>query len=132
MNRMADQLRGGTSNATASLVDLGVQTLKLINSVRARQAGPLGSAFGRLGFKRRGSAAAPFMFFTAGAIVAGGVALLVTPTSGKVLRGQIRGLWSDAKHKGLGLVRPSRARVESAPSPATSANGIDPAVSTNR
>lgn len=82
----ADQVRTTTDSTRSSLVDFGVQALKLFNHVRAQESRYVDSALDHIGLQRRESALRPALWFAAGAMVAGGAALVFAPTSGEKLR----------------------------------------------
>ncbi|HEY1697909.1 MAG TPA: hypothetical protein VGG39_37365 [Polyangiaceae bacterium] len=67
--------------ARSNMIDLGTQVLRLVNNVRDAQMRGVDSMFGRLGYRRQ-SMARPLLWFAAGAVVAGGVALFLAPMTG--------------------------------------------------
>ncbi|MEO6419535.1 MAG: hypothetical protein ABIP39_09030 [Polyangiaceae bacterium] len=91
-----DQVKAGADTTRSSLVDLGVQALKLFNHVRAQESRYVDSALDHIGLQRRESALRPVLYFAAGALVAGGAALVLAPTSGDMLRKRLIELLSKA------------------------------------
>lgn len=77
----------------SSLVDLGAQALKLVNSLKAAEGRSVDSMLHRIGLQRRDEAPTPLLWFAAGAIAAGAVVFMLAPESGKKLRGRIAELW---------------------------------------
>ncbi len=75
-HHLADQFKDTTSSAQAHAVEYALE---------------------RLGLQRRQSALRPAMFFAAGAVVAGGLAIYFAPTLGQKLRAQILDLLGAAK-----------------------------------
>ncbi len=97
-----DQVKAGADSTRSSLIDLGVQALKFFNHVRAQESRYVDSALDTIGLQRRESALRPVLWFAAGAVVAGGAALVLAPTSGDKLRKRLIQLLStagdDVKH----------------------------------
>jgi hypothetical protein len=91
-----DQFENAGSRTRAGFLELGVQTMKLLNTVRVREARTLDSALGRIGLQRRENPARPLALFFVGAAVAGAAALLFAPTSGRKARRKIRQLLGTA------------------------------------
>ena len=79
----ADHLKSAGSRTRLSVLDLGVQTMKLLNTMRAQEMRTVESVLGRIGLQRRENPLRPLALFFAGAAVAGGAALLIAPTSGR-------------------------------------------------
>ena len=82
----ADQVRSSASDTRASLIDFGVQAMKFVNHLRAQESRVVDSALDHIGLQRRESALRPVLWFAAGAVVAGGAALVLAPSSGEKLR----------------------------------------------
>lgn len=82
----ANQVRSSANDTRASIIDFGVQALKLFNHIRAQESRVVDSALDRIGLQRRESALRPALWFAAGAVVAGGAALVLAPSSGEKLR----------------------------------------------
>ena len=91
-----DQVKSTASDTRASLVDFGVQALKFVNHLRAQESRVVDSALDQIGLQRRESAIRPVLWFAAGAVVAGGAALVFAPSSGEKLRKRLIELLSDA------------------------------------
>jgi len=85
-----DHLKSAGSRTRGSFLDLGVQTMKLLNTVRAQEVRTVENVLGRIGLQRRENPLRPLALFFAGAAVAGGAALLLAPTSGRKARKKIR------------------------------------------
>jgi hypothetical protein len=83
-----DHVKGAASGMHASLLDLGARAMTFLNATRSQRV----RALEQIGFQRRRSALGPVLFFVAGALVTGSVALVLAPTSGKKLRAKIVGL----------------------------------------
>jgi hypothetical protein len=92
-----DQVKEAVSTVHASLVDFGVQAMKSLHAARSQRVRALDSVLGQIGLQRRASAFRPVLFFVAGALVAGSVALVLAPTSGKKVRTKIVDLLGAAK-----------------------------------
>jgi hypothetical protein len=88
-----DNLKGAASRTRGSFLELGVQSLKLLNTVRAQEVRTLDIALGRIGLQRRENPLRPVALFFVGAAIAGGAALLLAPTSGRKARRKIRELF---------------------------------------
>jgi hypothetical protein len=84
-----DQIKETVSSARSSLVDLGVQGMKFLDAVRSQEERALDSALEHIGLQRRQSSLRPMLFFVTGAIVAGSIALILAPASGKKVRAKI-------------------------------------------
>jgi hypothetical protein len=93
-HHLADQFKDSTSSA---LADFGAHAMKMLTSARTQENNAVEYALDRLGLQRRQSALRPAMYFAAGAVVAGGVALYFTPAFGKKLRTQILDLLGAVK-----------------------------------
>ncbi len=89
----------------SSLVDLGAQTLRLIDSLRAIETRGVDSLLDRMGLNRRGGVLGPVVWFAAGAVTAGAIVLFLAPEAGKKLRNRVVQLWGSRGEK----------RTESAP-----------------
>jgi hypothetical protein len=83
----------------SSLIDLGAQTLKLIDSLRAIETRGVDSLLHGIGLRRRGGALGPIVWFATGAVTAGAVVFLLAPESGKKLRSRIVQLWESRGEK---------------------------------
>jgi hypothetical protein len=97
-----EQVKSTASTTRANLVDLGLQAMKLVNSVRAQESHAVDSVLGHIGLQRRESPLRPLLFFAAGAVVAGSLVLILAPTSGKKLRLKIRDLLGVAEEGVVG------------------------------
>lgn len=95
-SQAVDQAKNTASDTRASLIDLGVQALKLFNHARAQESRVVDSALDHIGLQRRQSALRPALWFAAGAVVAGGAALVFAPSSGEKLRTRLIELLSNA------------------------------------
>ena len=88
--------------AKGSLLDFGTQALKLVNGLRAFEMRTADGLLDRVGLQRRESMMTPVLWFTAGALVAGTAAFMLSPMSGKALRKRIAKMLTDgldeAKH----------------------------------
>lgn len=104
-----DQVKAGADSTRSSFIDLGVQALKFFNQVRVQESRYVDSALDHIGLQRRESALRPVLWFAAGAIVAGGAALVLAPTSGDTLRKRLIQLLSSAgdnvKHAAEGVAQ---------------------------
>ena len=85
----ADQIKDAALNARAGFADFGVQAMKFLDTIRAQEARAFDSVLEQIGLQRRQSAVRPVLLFLAGAFVAGSVALMLAPTTGRKLRSQI-------------------------------------------
>jgi gas vesicle protein len=95
-SQAVDQVRSSANETRASLLDLGVQALKFVNHLRVNESRVVDSALDRIGLQRRESAMRPALWFAAGAVVAGGAALVLAPSSGEKLRKRLIELLSKA------------------------------------
>lgn len=97
---ITDDVKGRASHvgihARTSLLEYGTQALKLLGALRALEIGAVDSVLARVGVGRRQSGSMlPVIWFTAGALVAGGAALAFAPSSGKDLRRRVA-RWIDS------------------------------------
>jgi hypothetical protein len=106
-----DQVKETVSSARSSLVDLGVQAMKFLDTVRSQEERALDSALEHIGLQRRQSSLRPMLFFVTGAIVAGTVALVLAPVSGKKLRAKILDLLGGAKDDDVGKAGPQELQI---------------------
>jgi hypothetical protein len=111
-----DRYKDAGSRARGSFLELGVQTLKLLNTVRAQEVRTLDSALGRIGLQRRENPMRPFALLCIGAAVAGTAALLLAPTSGRKARRKIREIFaaSDAEPTSKPIIEVPRSLDPSA------------------
>jgi len=72
-----------------NLLEVGTQVLHFIGALRALEIGAVDSVLGKVGLSRRPSSLTPLMWLAAGAVIGGGVALALAPTSGKKLRARL-------------------------------------------
>jgi hypothetical protein len=100
VSHAVDHVKDAASTVHESLLDLGVQAKNLVRSARSQRVRAIDAALQQLGLQRRESAFRPAMFFVAGAVVAGAVALVLAPTSGKKLKTKIVDLLEAAKGGG--------------------------------
>ena len=99
-NHIAEDAKGRATHVASytrtSFLEYGTQALKLLGALRALEIGAVDSVLGRVGLQRRQSGAMlPIMWFTAGALVAGGAAIAFAPSSGKDLRRRVA-RWIDS------------------------------------
>lgn len=87
--RTADQIKDNASHTRESALELGVQALKLLNTMRYQQGRAFDVALEHVGLQRREGPLRPIAFFVAGAAVAGCAVLVLAPSSGKKIRAQI-------------------------------------------
>jgi hypothetical protein len=106
-DHVTDQAKSATLAARASLIELGSQALRLVNNIRERES--KGLFLGNIGRRRDKSYVSAALWFTAGAAVAGGAFLLLTPR-GAALRNRIGTLIS----KEVGLARDLNGEVNMA------------------
>jgi len=104
-SRAVDQVSQETRNARGTLLDLGIQVVTLLQTLRTREARAFHSVLGLVGLQRRGSLLRPLAYFAAGAVAGGSLTLLLTPTTGKNLRTKLLGLigTSDAGEPNEGM-----------------------------
>jgi ElaB/YqjD/DUF883 family membrane-anchored ribosome-binding protein len=91
----AEQMKDAASHARGTLLDLAAQAMKLVHGAREAESRGVDTLLDRMGLQRRRSGIVPVLWFAAGAIVAGGVVLLLAPESGKSLRKRIAGFLDD-------------------------------------
>jgi|HubBroStandDraft_1064217.scaffolds.fasta_scaffold148465_1 hypothetical protein len=85
-DHVADQAKSATLAARASLVELGSQALRLVNNIRERELN--GLSLRHLGRRRDNHHVSAALWFAAGAAVAGGAFLFLSPR-GAALRSRI-------------------------------------------
>jgi hypothetical protein len=93
-HHLADQIKDST---TSALADFGSHAMKMLSSARDQETHAVNVALEHLGLQRRQSALRPAVYFAAGAVVAGGIALIFAPTLGKRIRAQVLDLLGAAK-----------------------------------
>jgi hypothetical protein len=102
------------TRAKGNLMDFGTQVLKFVNNLRVMEMRGADNLLDRIGLQRQKSSLGPVLWFAAGAVTAGSVALVLSPTSGKELRRKIAKFLTtgidDAKHLGHDV----QAKVEGA------------------
>lgn len=76
----------GAREARTTWLEYGAQALRLVGALRALELGSVSSVLARVGLSRKASPMGPALWFTAGAVVGGGAALVFAPMSGKELR----------------------------------------------
>jgi hypothetical protein len=99
VSHAADQIRDAAWSARAGFGDFGLQAMKFLDTIRAQEARAFDSVLDQMGLQRRQSAVRPVLFFLAGAFVAGSVALMLAPTTGRKLRSQILDFLGVAKER---------------------------------
>jgi hypothetical protein len=92
-DQASDYAKEAASHARAALMDLPAQALKLVNGARDAEARGIEALLSRMGLQRRQSPLVPGIWFVVGAAVAGTAVLLLTPSTGKVLRQRIAKLF---------------------------------------
>jgi hypothetical protein len=80
--------------------------MKFLDTVRSQEERAFDSALAHIGLQRRQSSLRPMLFFVTGAIVAGTVALVLAPVSGKKLRAKILDLLGGVKDNDVGKAGP--------------------------
>jgi hypothetical protein len=113
-DHVAEHMKDATSHARGTLFDLAAQAMKLVNGAREAESRGMDTLLDRMGLQRRRSGLVPVLWFAAGAIAAGGVVLLLAPTSGKSLRKFIAGFLDDGKDTLATQAEKVEHRVEAA------------------
>lgn len=72
-----------------TLIEYATHTVKFLAALRVLRLGAVDSLLGGVGLERRRRGVHPAVWFTAGAVVAGGTALALAPSSGEDLRRRI-------------------------------------------
>lgn len=105
-----DHLKSAASRTRGSFLELGVQTMKLLNTIRAQEVRTLDGALGRIGLQRRENPLRPVALLFVGAAIAGGAALLLAPTSGRNARRKLRDFFraTDTKQAPKSVIEVSR------------------------
>jgi hypothetical protein len=85
VEKMGDQVK----HARASFIELGTQALRLANHVYEARLHDVDSLLGRVGLQRRSSPMRAVAWFAAGAVIAGGAVMLLTPLRGEELVGRM-------------------------------------------
>lgn len=127
LNTAPQAVQSAASSARGSLVDLGVQALKFLNTVRAEEYRLVGSALERVGLQRRESSLRPIAWFAAGAVLGGSAVLLLAPSSGGALRrriGSFLGMAKDATAEAAKTVVTDLEEVERSAADSVAA-GVD-------
>lgn len=75
-----------------NLLEVGTQVLHFIGALRALEIGAVDSVLGTVGLIRRPNSPTALIWLAAGAVIGGGVALALAPTSGKKLRARLSSL----------------------------------------
>ena len=113
-DHVAEHMKDATSHARGTLLDLAGQAMKLVNGAREAESRGMDTLLDRMGLQRRRSGLVPVLWFAAGAIAAGGIVLLLAPTSGKSLRKRIAGFLDDGKETLATQAEKVEHRVEEA------------------
>ena len=92
-----DHVKDAASIARWNVVDLGIQIVKLLNTIRSQEMCAVDSGLHFIGLQRRESALRPVLIFAAGAVVGSSLAIFLTPTSGKDLRAKLLAFLATAK-----------------------------------
>jgi hypothetical protein len=96
-NTAPHAVQGAAASARGSIIDLGVQALKFINSVRREEHQFVGSVLERIGLQRRESSLRPIAWLAAGAVIGGSAVLLFAPGSVEQLRRRVGSFFGTAK-----------------------------------
>ena len=88
-----DQVKDTAASAKGGLLDFGTQALKFINTLRVMEMRGADTVLDRIGLQRRESALRPVLWFAAGGVAVGAIALVLAPTSGKEIRNKIARLF---------------------------------------
>ncbi len=89
LNTAPQAVQGAAASARGSILELGVQALKLINNLRREEAHFVGSALERIGLQRRESSLRPIGWLAAGVVIGGSAVLLLAPGSVEALRRRV-------------------------------------------
>ena len=103
-----DQVKNTAVSAKGNLMDFGTQALKFINTLRVMEMRSADTVLDRIGLQRRESALRPFMWFAAGGLAVGAVALALAPESGKNLRARVARMLD----KGVAKAKDAESKVE--------------------
>jgi len=95
---VADAVGETGGSMKLSLIDLGTQVLRLFNQARVAEMRGVDGVLHHIGLQRRSSALGPALWFAAGAVVAGGAAIMLAPTSGRALRRKLASLLAGPEH----------------------------------
>ena len=109
-----DQVKDTASSARGAVLDLGVQALKFLNTVRSEEYRLVGSALESVGLQRRESSLRPVLWFAAGAVLAGSAVLLLAPTSGRKLRNKILRVFGSTEEAATDLAKSMATNVKNA------------------
>ena len=97
LNTAPKAIQGAASSTRSSIMDLGVQALKFINTLRREEYELVGSALDRIGLQRRESSLRPVAWLAAGAVIGGSAVLLFSPASVETLRRGVASFFAAAK-----------------------------------
>ena len=109
-----DHVKETATRAKGNLLDFGTQILKFVNTLRVMETRAADGLLDRVGLQRREGALRPVLWFAAGAVVAGSVALILTPVSGKQLRRRIAKMLDDGLDEAKHVEAAVEARIEDA------------------
>ncbi len=91
-DQAAQRVKEAAAASRASLLDFGTQALRLFNGWRDVERRSVEAMLGRMGLQRRQSAARPVLWFAAGAVAGGCVAVVLAPMAAEGLRAAIERL----------------------------------------
>ncbi len=120
-----DAIKDTGASAKSSLLDVGVQLMRLFNDARAMESRGVESLLGRVGLQRQQSAAVPVLWFAAGAAVATGATLLLAPTSGAELRKKLSGMLSSVEKSASKELQEIETSIGSALHPVAKKTEVD-------
>ncbi len=101
-NEAMNEVKDTAGQAKGSFLEFGAQALKLLSTLRDVEIRSADSLLGRVGLQRRESALRPMMWFAAGGVAAGAVALVMAPVAGKELRARLADMLSTGLEKAKG------------------------------
>jgi hypothetical protein len=123
-SRAMDHVVHETQSGRGTFLDLGIQIVRLLNTIRSRETHAVDSALDLLGLRRKHGMLAPVALFAAGAVVGTSLTLLLAPTTGKNLRTKLLGFLgpthTTTSHESLADTQPTTSDAMKA------TNGAEP------
>jgi gas vesicle protein len=124
-DQAVEQVKDTAAQAKGSIVELGTQIFRFMNTLRDMEIRGADRILDRVGLQRRSSPFMPAVWFAAGALAGGAAAVALSPLSGKDLRKRLAQLLDqgieEAKHVGKEAETKIEGVMQDAKKTATSA-----------
>ena len=111
-DQAVEQVKDTASHAKGSLVELGTQIFKFMNTLRDMEIRGADRILDKVGLQRRSSPFAPVLWIAAGAFVGGAAAIALAPVSGKELRKRLAQLLDQGIEEAKIIGKETEAKVE--------------------